>query len=99
MPATDLLSRSRFLGKRHTCRAANAIVHTVQAKADIDGNGNYGSHMLRKKFCRKIYKMTQNDLNLTRAVMGHSSCATTQKYLHVDEEEMKAFFDGMEMVR
>jgi len=79
---------SRFRGKRMTRWGANDIVHAVLAKAGIDGNGDYGTHTLRKTFCRQIYKRTHNDLNLTRAVMGHSSCATTQKYLHVDEEEM-----------
>lgn len=79
---------SRFHGMRLTRWGANAIVHAVLAKAGIDANGDYGTHTLRKTFCRQIYKRTQNDLNLTRAVMGQSSCATTQKYLHVDEEEM-----------
>lgn len=79
---------SRFRGMRLTRWGANAIVHSVLAKAGIDANGDYGTHTLRKTFCRQIYKRTQNDLNLTRAVMGHSSCATTQKYLHVDQEEM-----------
>jgi integrase len=79
---------SRFRGMRLTRWGANAIVHPVSAKAGIDANGDYGTHTLRKTFCRQTYKRTQNDLNLTRAVMGHSSCATTQKYLHVDEEEI-----------
>lgn len=86
--ATDPLFPSRFRGMRLTRWGANAIVHAVLAKAGLEGNGDYGTHTLRKTFCRQIYKRTQNDLNLTRAVMGHSSCATTQKYLHVDEEEM-----------
>jgi integrase len=79
---------SRFHGKRMTRWGANDIVHAMLVKAGIDGNGDYGTHTLRKTFCRQIYKRTQHDLNLTRAVMGHTSCATTQKYLHVDEEAM-----------
>jgi integrase len=79
---------SRFRGKRMTRWGANDVVHAILESAGIDGTGDYGTHTLRKTFCRQIYKRTQNDLNLTRAVMGHSSCATTQKYLHVDEEEM-----------
>lgn len=79
---------SRFHGKRLTRWGANEVVHAVLARAGIDGNGDYGTHTLRKTFCRQVYKNTQHDLNLTRAVMGHSSCATTQKYLHVDESEI-----------
>jgi site-specific recombinase XerD len=88
LAASDPLFPSRFHGQRLTRWGANDIVHAVLAKAGIDGKADYGTHSLRKSFCRQIYKRTGNDLNLTRAVMGHASCATTQKYLHVDEEEI-----------
>ena len=93
--ATDPLFPSRFHGQRLTRWGANDIVHAVLAKAGIDGNADYGTHSLRKSFCRQIYKGTGNDLNLTRAVMGHSSCSTTQQYLHVDEEEIVSAIMGL----
>jgi len=84
-----------FHGLRLTRSGANDIVHTVLTKAGIDGNADYGTHNLRKSFCRQIDKGTGNDLNLTRAVMGHSSSSTTQKYLHVDEEEIVSAIMGI----
>lgn len=86
---------SRFHGVRLTRWRANLIVHAVVARAGLDGSGDYGTHTLLKTFCRAIYKRTKHDLNLTRAVMGHSSCATTQKYLHVAEEEIASAVLGL----
>jgi site-specific recombinase XerD len=95
MQNNEPLFPSRFHGKRLTRWGANEVVHAVLARAGIDGNGDYGTHTLRKAFCRQVYKNSQHDLNLTRAVMGHSSCATTQKYLHVDEAEITQAVMGL----
>ena len=95
MQEGEPLFPSRFHGKRVTSWGANEVVHAVLARAGIDGNGDYGTHTLRKTFCRQVYKNSQHDLNLTRAVMGHSSCATTQKYLHVDEAEITQAVMGL----
>lgn len=92
---SEPLFPSRFHGVRLTRWGANQVVHAVLARAGIDGNGDYGTHTLRKTFCRQVYKKTRHDLNLTRAVMGHSSCATTQKYLHVDETEITRAIMGL----
>ena len=69
---------------------ANQIVHAVFAQAGLGTPESYGTHSLRKTFARKVYSATGYDINLTRAVMGHSDISTTQKYLHVDETEMIA---------
>ncbi|WP_221033193.1 tyrosine-type recombinase/integrase [Actomonas aquatica] len=83
LPMNLPLFPSRFRGKRLT-----DIVHAVLRSSGLDDDGVYGTHTLRKTFCRRIYSITQHDLNLTRAVMGHASCSTTQRYLHVDDDEI-----------
>ena len=80
---------SRFHGRRLTRWRANKIVHEVLLKAGHKNQEFYGSHTLRKTFCRAIYKTTNFDLNLTRAIMGHANISTTQRYLHVDEAEIQ----------
>lgn len=80
---------SRFHGMRLTRWRANIIVHQVLVRAGLENQEVYGSHTLRKTFARAIYKATNHDINLTRAVMGHSYVTTTQKYLHVDEVEIQ----------
>ncbi|OIQ80949.1 tyrosine recombinase XerD [mine drainage metagenome] len=87
---TDPLFSSRFHGKRLTRWGANDIVHRVLIEAGIDDCGDLGTHTLRKTFCRKIYEKTGRDIQVTRAAMGHRHCSTTQLYLHVDEEQIRA---------
>jgi integrase len=95
MQGSEPLFPSRFQGLRLTRWGANQVVHAVLARAGIDGNGDYGTHTLRKTFCRQIYKNTRHDLNLTRAVMGHADCSTTQRYLHVYEASIMQAIMGL----
>ena len=81
---------SRKHGAPITRWQANRIVHAVFNKAGLGTPESYGTHSLRKTFARKVYTATKYDINLTRAIMGHASIATTQKYLYVDESEMVA---------
>lgn len=89
MKLDEPLFPSRMHGKRiNRCRA-NVIVHEVLRRAGFKNLDAYGTHSMRKSFCQAIYRITNHDLNMTRAVMGHSNVSTTQKYLFVDETEMQ----------
>jgi site-specific recombinase XerD len=88
-PETPLFP-SRKRGQRLSRWQANRIVHAILAKANLTNQESYGTHTLRKTFCRKIYEATGHDINLTRAVMGHASVATTQRYLPIDDQEITA---------
>lgn len=66
---------------------ANVIIHAVCTAAGLPNQEFYASHMLRKTFCRRVHQQTR-DINVTRQIMGHRYCATTQLYLHVEESEM-----------
>lgn len=66
---------------------ANVIIHAVCEAAGLQNHEFYASHMLRKTFCRRVHQQTR-DINVTRQIMGHRYCATTQLYLHVEESEM-----------
>lgn len=81
---------SRHAGRALSRWQANRIVHAVFEKAGLGTPECWGTHSLRKTFCRRVYQATKYDINLTRAVMGHSNISTTQKYLHVDEADMTA---------
>ena len=89
-PQGEPLFPSRIRGRRLSRWRANIIVHRVLRLAGIDDGENYGTHSLRKTFCRKIYRAVGHDINLTRAVMGHASISTTQKYLAVSTDQMSA---------
>lgn len=79
---------SRFHGLRLTRWRLNRLVKEVLALAGVGSAAHYGTHSLRKTFAKKIYAATGNDINLTRAVLGHAQVGTTQRYLEVDEEEV-----------
>jgi site-specific recombinase XerD len=84
-PLFPSLRKGRALGRWQ----ANRIVHRVTAAAGLPRQGRYGTHTLRKTYCRKLYAASRHDINLTRAAMGHASIATTQKYLEVDEDRVR----------
>jgi integrase len=88
-PQAPLFLSSRLAGRLSRWQA-NRIVHAVIEKAGLGSPESYGTHTLRKSFCRRIYLATGHDINLTRAVMGHASVSTTQQYLYVADEEVQA---------
>ena len=79
---------SRNYGGRLSRWRANQIVREVLQAAGIQDVEVYGTHSLRKRFCRCVYRATGNDIAVTRVAMGHASIATTQKYLVVEETEV-----------
>jgi integrase len=87
---TAPLFPSRKHGLALTRWQANRIVHTVLGAAGFADQGRYGTHPLRKTFFQKVYRATKHDINLTRAVMGHTQVGTTQRYLHVDARDVTA---------
>ena len=46
------------------------------------------THSFRKHAGMNIYKLSGNDIELTRKFLNHSSVTTTQRYLGVDEEDI-----------
>lgn len=68
----------------------NKIIHRVAIAARCDHDDRIGAHSLRKTFAQGIYRSSGCDINLTRAVMGHTSVVTTQKYLCVTDDAAAA---------
>ncbi|MDB6167121.1 MAG: hypothetical protein JWQ83_2261 [Lacunisphaera sp.] len=89
MKLNEPLFPSRLRGRRLNRWRANVIVHEVLERAGFENQEQYGTHSWRKYFCAAIFRITKFNLNLTRAVMGHANCSTTQRYLFVDEVEMQ----------
>ena len=79
---------SRNYGGRISRWRANEIIHNLLRAAGVPDVDLYGTHSCRKAFCREIYRASRNDINLTRAAMGHASVSTTQKYLTVSQSEI-----------
>ena len=52
-----------------------------------------GSHSFRKYFATEIYKQNNYDIVLVQKLMQHSSVATTQRYIDVDQRIDKALIE------
>lgn len=53
-----------------------------------DGYENISTHSFRKCAGMRMYRMSGNDIELTRRFLNHSSVNITQRYLRVDEEDI-----------
>ena len=54
----------------------------------------FTAHSLRHYFATKVYQ-TSKDLQSVQALLGHSSLATTERYLHGDDDALKSAVFGL----
>lgn len=52
-----------------------------------------GSHSFRKYFATEIYRQNNYDIVLVQKLLQHSSVATTQRYIDVDQRIDKALIE------
>jgi integrase len=83
-------SKSTAPGGSITPWTINYLVKAACRQASLPDSGRWGSHSLRKSFCRKIYHGSGHDLSLTMAAIGHSDIRVTQRYLAVDDDAVRA---------
>ena len=65
-----------------------AIQWKLQQVTSYLGYENVSTHSFRKHAGMNVYKLSGNDIELTRRFLNHSSVSTTQRYLRVDEEDI-----------
>lgn len=67
-----------------------AIQLKIREICDYLGEGyeNVSTHSFRKHAGMHIYRMSGNDIELTRRFLNHSSVDTTQRYLGVNEDDI-----------
>ena len=93
-----LIPSGRKRGKRITPGGVRKMLRTIGNKAGItvnEGRSVY-THLLRHSFATAAAKgksvngrRERINLHALRDAMGHSSLATTGRYLHADEEELE----------
>lgn len=54
----------------------------------------YSPHALRHRFATQVYRVS-HDIRATQELLGHSSVATTQRYVATDEDSMRAAVLGV----
>lgn len=73
-----------------TRSAAQRLLKRVLEQAEIEDDGRLGTHSLRKAFARSVYRGSGNDLMVLKRALGHSSVSISERYLEVDECDVKA---------
>ena len=71
----------------HTIRAIQLKLKNI-AKYLGEEYKDISTHSFRKCAGMRIYKLSGNDIELTRKFLNHSSINTTQRYLGVNDEEI-----------
>lgn len=85
--ALDTLERDQGHGYYFPGRYGGHLhKHTIYAK--IKRSTNWNPHALRHAGATAAYRST-NDLRAIQAMLGHTSIATTQKYLHLDGDAQR----------
>jgi len=60
---------------------ARKIFMRVFRLARVRNDGRLGTHTFRKTFARKVFILSGHNLHVTRAALGHTSIAVTERYL------------------
>ena len=71
----------------HTIRAIQYKLKNI-AKYLGENYRDIGTHSFRKCAGMRVYRLSGNDIELTRKFLNHSSVSTTQRYLGVNDDEI-----------
>ena len=75
-----------------------AIQKQLKIVTEYMGLDNISTHSFRKFFATNQYNMSDNNIELVKELLNHSSIATTQKYIRVNQQAInnasKNYFVG-----
>lgn len=79
-----------------TRQQAHKIFKRVCQQAAL--NGNLATHSLRKSYAQRLYSQL-NDIFSIKEMLGHQNIATTQAYLGVDYEKVRAASEAISVTK
>lgn len=65
-----------------------AIQKQLKIVTDYMGLDNISTHSFRKFFATNQYNLSDNNIELVKELLNHSSIATTQRYIRVSQEKI-----------
>lgn len=74
--------RTKAISRVHAWRVLNNAYEVLSLM------GKLGTHALRKSFAKRVYEASSKDLIATQHALGHSSVASTGRYLESTQEEV-----------
>lgn len=88
-PDRALFSTTQAQGEPMDRSAVFRVLTEACRRCGIDTT-RVSTHTLRKTFVGRIYKASNHDLIATQRIVGHSSPATTSRYLETDSAQLDA---------
>lgn len=71
------------------------VQHMLQKASEYLHLESIGTHSFRKFFAITIYKNSNNNIELVRKLLNHSTVAVTQRYINVDQEQIDEYSSSM----
>lgn len=66
-----------------------AVLKHLKATADFLGIEGVGTHSFRKGYATNIYINNNYNIELVRALLNHSSCVVSQRYIGIGTKELE----------
>jgi integrase len=88
-PDRALFSTTQAQGEPMDRSAVYRVLTEACRRCGID-TARISTHSLRKTFVGRIYKASNHDLIATQRIVGHTSPATTARYLETDSAQLDA---------
>ena len=78
---------------------ARNIQMILKKATDYLGYNYIGTHSFRKFYAVNAYKASNNNLELVRNLLNHSSVSITQRYINVDQDEIDEYSSSVNFLR
>ena len=78
---------------------ARNIQMILKKVTDYLGYNYIGTHSFRKFYAVNAYKASNNNLELVRNLLNHSSVSITQRYINVDQDEIDEYSSSVNFLR
>ena len=78
---------------------ARNIQMILKKATDFLGYNYIGTHSFRKFYAVNAYKASNNNLELVRNLLNHSSVSITQRYINVDQDEIDEYSSSVNFLR
>ena len=75
-----------------------AVQKQLKIVTDYLGLDNISTHSFRKMYAVAIYENNNNNIELVKEVLNHSSIATTQRYIRVRQKEIDEASKNINMI-
>jgi len=62
------------------------------------GLNNISTHSFRKMYACTVYERSQNNIELVKELLNHTSIATTQRYIRVSQQEINKASASMDFI-